>query len=337
MKVDRAQSTAGIFTISLDFELYWGMRELISLEDDAFRQRLRGVYRAVPAILKLFEEYNIRATWAVVGFMYFENSQQLQANLPTKLPEYKNRELSPYNDVKDSNLETNRYKFCPELIEQIRQSPGQEIGTHTFSHYYCLEAGQTQLEFETDLQAAIDAAKQANIKTESLVFPRNQYNEKYLTTISQLGLTNYRGNEENWLHDWDNGRGNKLERRLLRLADAYLPLTGHNCYSLEQLKSNYPINIPSSRFLRPYSTALQPFNSLKLRRITSDLDYAARQGLVYHLWWHPHNFGINLSQNLDFLQKILEHYQSLNKKYDMQSLNMGEVARRCMSYSSNSN
>ena len=23
----------------------------------------------------------------------------------------------------------------------------------------------------------------------------------------------------------------------------------------------------------------------------SDLTYAARQGLAYHLWWHPHNFG----------------------------------------------
>lgn len=334
MNVSQSQSTNGIFTISLDFELYWGMRELISLEDEAFRQRLRGVDRAIPAILKLFEKYNIRATWAVVGFLYFKNSQELQANLPTKLPEYQNRELSPYDDVKNSDVENNCYKFCPELIEQIRQSPGQEIGTHTFSHYYCLEAGQTQSEFQTDLQAAVATAKRANVETESLVFPRNQYNEEYLATISQLGLTSYRGNEKNWLHDWDNGKGNKLERRLLRLVDAYLPLTGHNCYSLEQLKSSCPVNIPSSRFLRPYSATLKPLNSLKLRRITSDLDYAAREGLVYHLWWHPHNFGIDLKPNLDFLQKVLEHYQSLKEKYQMQSLNMGEIARCCIPNSS---
>ncbi len=320
------QNTTGILTISLDFELYWGIRELVSLEDKAVLQRLKGVYQAVPAILNLFKEYNIQATWAIVGFMYFQDSQELQANLPTKLPKYEKTELSPYQELENPNPATNPYKFCPELIKQIQQCPGQEIATHTFSHYYCLEAGQTQAEFKADLQAAIETAKQANIKTESLVFPRNQYNEEYLATISELGLTNYRGNEENWLHDWDNGKGNKIERRLLRLADAYFPITGRNCYSFEQLKSNYPVNIPASRFLRPYSAALKSLEPLKLKRITSELDYAAQEGLIYHLWWHPHNFGVDLEKNLNFLQKILEHYQGLNKKYNMHSLNMGEVA-----------
>ena len=330
MNANKSQSTNGIFTISLDFELYWGMRELVSLEDEAFRQRLEGVYQAIPAILKLFKEYKIEATWAVVGFLHFENSEDLQINLPAKQPEYTNRELSPYQDLENSDAAQNKYKFCPELIELIQQCPGQEIGTHTFSHYYCLEAGQSQAEFKADLEAAIEVAKQANITTKSLVFPRNQYNQGYLETIAKLGLTNYRGNEENWLHDWDEGKGNRLERRLLRLADAYLPITKHNCYSLEQLKGSYPINIPSSRFLRPYSTVLQPLDPLKLKRITADLDYAAQEGLVYHLWWHPHNFGVNLTENLDFLQQILEHYQGLSKKYDMRSLNMGKVAQKCV-------
>ena len=328
MDTNNNESTAGILTISLDFELYWGMRELISLEDEAFRQRLEGVYQAIPAILELFKEYQIQATWAVVGFMYFKNSQELQDNLPTKLPRYENRHLCPYQDVASLDTTTDRYKFCPELIAQIQKCPGQEIGTHTFSHYYCLEPGQTQTEFKVDLQAAIKIAEQAKLETESLVFPRNQYNEEYLTTISELGLTNYRGNEENWLHDWDCGKGNRIERRLLRLADAYLPITGNNCSVPEQLRSNYPINIPSSRFLRPYSTVLKPLNSWKLKRITSELDYAAQEGLVYHLWWHPHNFGSNLSENLSFLGKILQHYQDLHQKYGMQSLNMGEVAKR---------
>lgn len=330
MTNDNHQNTTGILTISLDFELYWGIRELVSQDEQAFWQRLKGVYQAVPAILSLFKEYNIRATWAIVGFMYFQDSQELQANLPAKLPQYEKKELSPYQELKNFNPATNKYKFCPELIKQIQQYPGQEIGTHTFSHYYCLEAGQTQAEFQADLQAAIETAKQANIKTESLVFPRNQCNKEYLATISELGLTNYRGNEENWLHDWDSGKGNKIERRLLRLADAYFPITGRNCYSFEQLKGNYPINIPASRFLRPYSAGLKSLNRLKLKRITSELDYAAQEGLMYHLWWHPHNFGVDLEKNLNFLQQILEHYQSLNKKYNMHSLNMGEVAKRYM-------
>ena len=325
---DRA--TKGIFTISLDFELYWGMRELISLEDAAFRQRLEGVYQAIPAILKLFEEYNIQATWAVVGFLHCENSQELQANLPTQLPQYQSQELSPYTEAKEENPATRQYKFCPELIELIQNCPGQEIGTHTFSHYYCLEKGQTEAEFKADLQAAINVATKANLATKSLVFPRNQYNEQYVNTMSELGLTSYRGNEANWLHQWNEGKGNNIERRLLRLLDTYLPVTGKNCYSLEQLRANYPINIPSSRFLRPYSATLKSLDPLKLKRIISELDYAAREGLVYHLWWHPHNFGINLAENLKFLTKILEYYQRLNKKHGMRSLNMEKIAQECI-------
>ena len=331
MNLTNTQSARGIFTISLDFELYWGMREIYSLEDEDFCQRLTGVRQAIPAILDLFKEYEVHATWAVVGFLYFENGEQLSNNLPTKLPEYQNTELSPYQDIQDANATKDKYKFCPELIRAIQQCPGQEIGTHTFSHYYCLEEGQTKAEFEADLQTAISIAQKENIKTESLVYPRNQYNQEYVTTISELGLTNYRGNEENWLHDWDGGKGNRIERRLLRLADAYLPITGHNCYSLKELKSSFPINIPSSRFLRPHSNILNSLDPLKLRRITKDLDYAAQEGLVYHLWWHPHNFGVDLARNIDFLRQILKHYQSLNHKYNMRSLNMGEVAQECIS------
>ena len=330
MQSDRPTAVRGIFTISLDFELYWGMRDLLSLEDAAFRQRLAGVYQAVPAMLQLFKTYNIQATWAVVGFLHCENSQDLQTKLPTKLPQYQDGDLSPYPDAKDLDPDTQQYKFCPELIKLIQNTPGQEIGTHTFSHYYCLEAGQTEAEFQADLQAAIDVARQANLTTKSLVFPRNQYNQKYLNALAKLGLTNYRGNEENWLHDWDNGKGNRIERRLLRLADTYLPVTGRNCYSLEQLKAEYPVNIPASRFLKPHSAVLKTFDSLKLKRITLELDYAAQEGLVYHLWWHPHNFGVNLAENLNFLQRVLEHYQQLNKKFGMRSLNMGEVAKCCV-------
>ena len=329
MTIEQQPSPTGIFTISLDFELYWGMREMVSLEDAAFRQRLEGVYEAIPGILKLFQTYNIQATWAVVGFLHCDNSQALQAKLPSQLPQYQNQELSPYTDAQALDPHTEQYKFCPELIELIRATPGQEIGTHTFSHYYCLESGQTEAEFRADLQAAIDVAKQANLKTESMVFPRNQCNDSYLATMSELGLTNYRGNETNWLHDWDDGKGNSIDRRLLRLADTYFPVTGKNCYSLEQLKSSYPVNIPSSRFLRPYSAALKSLDPLKLKRITAELDYAAQEGLVYHLWWHPHNFGVNLAENLNFLQRILEHYQRLNKKHNMRSLNMSEIAKLC--------
>jgi len=66
--------------------------------------------------------------------------------------------------------------------------------------------------------------------------------------------------------------------------------------------------------------------ALQERRIKGDLTYAARQGLVYHLWWHPHNFGAHLEKNMATLRRILDHFQDLRQRYGMQSRNMAESA-----------
>jgi hypothetical protein len=46
---------------------------------------------------------------------------------------------------------------------------------------------------------------------------------------------------------------------------------------------------------------------------------------MYHIWWHPHNFGVNINENIANLVAILEYYQFLKKEYGMQSFNMGEI------------
>ena len=66
----------------------------------------------------------------------------------------------------------------------------------------------------------------------------------------------------------------------------------------------------------------------RLRRILNGLDYAANRGQAYHLWWHPHNFGRQLPENLAFLEKILAHFAKLRQSQGMESLNMGELAAR---------
>ena len=60
-----------IFTISLDFELYWGVRDKRSV--GAYKDHLLGVQRAVPELLGLFEKNGVHATWATVGFLFFKN------------------------------------------------------------------------------------------------------------------------------------------------------------------------------------------------------------------------------------------------------------------------
>jgi hypothetical protein len=53
---------------------------------------------------------------------------------------------------------------------------------------------------------------------------------------------------------------------------------------------------------------------------------AAMEGSLFHLWWHPHNFGKNLEENMCQLESILIYYSELKTKYGMLSKTMNEVA-----------
>jgi peptidoglycan/xylan/chitin deacetylase (PgdA/CDA1 family) len=319
----------GKFVISLDFELMWGVRDLVTI--DSYGDHLRGVHTAIPRMLQAFTKYHIQATFATVGFLFFDSKQELLQHLPAAKPGYTNKDLSPYNghfSQLGESLETDLYHFGSHLVKQIKDTPGQEVATHTFSHYYCLEAGQTVDDFRDDLKAAIAIAQKQGISIKSIVFPRNQYNAAYLQVCMEQGITNVRGNEQSWLYEPRPFEKETLLRRALRLTDAYINITGHHCYTNEFMKASRPFNIPASRFLRQYKPGLKILEGLRLRRIKKSMTHAAQNGLTYHLWWHPHNFGIHQAENISFLEKVLQHYQLLNQQYNFTSCTMAALANQ---------
>ena len=316
----------GYFVISLDFEIYWGVRDIIEISE--YRDNLLGVRKAIPAMLDLFAKYNITTTFATVGLLFFNDKNELLNGLPCKIPKYSNKKLSPYEghfNTIGQNEKEDQFHFAPSLIDKIQQS-GQEIGCHTFSHYYCLEEGQTIEDFKADLQAAKRVAEKRGIALRSFVFPRNQYNQQYLNVCKEEGITSFRGNERSKLFSAKNHGASTAFRRPFRLLDAYFSLSGYNCYDMEHMISSEPVNIPASRFLRPYSKKLAFLDSLRLKRITKSMTHAAKNKLVYHLWWHPHNFGINIRENIEFLEKILLHYKKLSAQYGFTSTSMAQLA-----------
>src|SRR5450432_1163476 len=260
---------AGALVISLDFELYWGVRDSKAL--DRYRENLLGVRAAVPAILDVFERYGIHATWATAGFLFSRTREDLLAASPAVRPAYRNRRLCPYEAMGclGADEESDPYHYAPSLIAAIRRHPFQEIASHTYSHYYCLEPGQDLGAFEADLEASIAAGRREGFATRSLVFPRNQVNEAYLDSCARLGIRAYRGNPGNWMYQ----PGASTLKRLLRFADSYVALSGDNSYRPEWRQ--LPVNVPASRFLRPYSRRLAAFDGLRLRRIGRDLSSAA--------------------------------------------------------------
>ena len=321
----------GKFVISLDFELLWGMRDHKTIED--YGENILGVWEVFPKMLSLFEKYGVGVTFATVGFLFASNKEELLEYSPKIKPEYKEANLSPYNghfDLVKVTEKDDKYHFASELISMIRKYPGHEIATHTYSHYYCNSAGQTIEDFRRDIKAAITLANRDGLKLMSLVFPRNMFNEEYIRVCEEFGISSYRGNEEVWFHkaETKTSRIKGMSKRGFRLLNAYLNISGHHCYSLDEISRERPYNIPSSRFLRPYSAKLRLFEGLRKRRILKSMTYAAKNNLMYHLWWHPHNFGKDQNENLGLLEDILAHYKKLNNTYSFTSITMADLAKQ---------
>lgn len=320
----------GKFVVSLDFELMWGVRDVTTV--DKYGENIKGVYYSLPLILDYFKKFGVKGTFAIVGFLYFDSRKDLLENSPVQRPGYLDTNLSPYGDYIEKKVGTDSHSdplhFAPGLIRLIQQTPDQEIGTHTFSHFYCLEKGQCLEDFRQDLSAAIKIANQKGINITSIVFPRNQTNESYLQVCKSMGITNYRSNEDSWIYSAQDSTNESTKRRIFRLLDTYVNISGYHCHTDEVMKNSLIINIPSSRFLRPYTPKLRLLESLRLKRIKDSMTHAAKNGLTYHLWWHPHNFGVYVSENFAFLEKILLHYQYLHLTYGFESYTMSQVAQQ---------
>ena len=311
--------------VSLDFELFWGMQDVCELSE--YQDNILGGRKAIPQMLELFQKYGIHVTWATVGFLFGENEMELNHYLPDQQPSYDNKALSSYRCF--GNIGTNEASapcyYGASLIEQIAAVPGQEIGSHTFSHYYCREAGQTTDQFRADMEAAKAIAEAHGYDLKSVVLPRNQCEPEYTRILADLGFAAYRDEENDWIHE-------KIKfrplMRLLRLADVYLPLTGQGGYIPRM--ENGIVNLVGSRMYKPFFKPLAFLEGLKVRRIKRQMLHAAKNGLTFHLWWHPHNVGARTDFHLKQLEEIFCYYDELKEKYGMRSLNMGEAAQEVL-------
>jgi hypothetical protein len=311
----------GALVISLDFELLWGVRDRRTIAN--YGSNILGVRRVVPALLDLLAEREIACTWATVGLLFFATNKALVAGLPARKPRYSDPRISSYHYLHEIGADEKRdpYHYGLSLIRRILDYPSQEIGTHTFSHFYCLEQGGDVAAFRADLEAARRAAGTLGIKLASIAFPRNQV--AHLSGCREFGLRAFRGNERVWFHRARSEAEQTHLVRAFRLLDSYLPIGG--AHGQEPAFVDGMVNVPASRFLRPVgkSAALE---RLRLRRITSAMEMAARRRRLFHLWWHPHNFGVDLEENLAFLRGILNYFRTLQERYGMRSMTMGQVA-----------
>lgn len=319
----------GTLVISLDYELMWGCCEW-STPEMYGNSNVAQVQEVISRMRSLFSQYEVHATFATVGMIMLRGREDAIRMIPDKIPSYIRAEASPYtsNYIQQIKPEYEFMFFAPQQVMRLEADSNIEVGTHTYSHYYCWEPGQTIDEFETDLQKAVEVASKLGITLKSIVFPKNQVSDDHLAVCAKYGITSYRGNALKYF-DEPKTKWEGIKNRICRLLDAYINVGGMTSIPYDKLeRKEGMLNVRASRMLRPYSPELSFFEGLRLRRIQKEMVYAAKKGELYHLWWHPHNFGANIEENFRFLEGVLQTYKECKDCYGMQSCTMKEFAEQ---------
>ena len=317
---------SGTLTISLDFELLWGIFDKVG--DRYNPAYFSNTRRIIPQMLELFAQNNIAVTWATVGMLFAENEEEWRQYSPEFLPSYRNKKLSAYTWAKTHGL-IPEVHFAPELIQKILDTPHQELGSHSYAHYYTLMRGQSPEQFRQDLQSTQKIARDKfGISLKSLVFPRNHINELYLGICLEEGYDYVRGNPKNWF--WQETQHESFEKKFFRSADCFFQIGSKSTFQVEDIQTfeKEPLILPASRILRPYNSLTPLLNSMRLKRILNEMDYAAKHGEIYHLWWHPHNFGNDPIQSMKELRQLITHFGKLREKHGMDSLSMAALGEK---------
>ena len=315
----------GTLVISLDFEMFWGLADFA--REDEWAPIIHGVHDVVPRLLNLFQEFGVHATWATVGALMCDNKEEFINMLPyphAAQTEKVIRRLQLSDDSQNPKLD--KMLFAPELVEMIQGCDGQEIGTHTFSHYYCDDSTSEPVQFYRELEASRKLAEQKGYSFNAAVFPRNQVSEAYVAEIQKTPIKCYRGVEGGWIAKVKDKLG--ILGVSLWYLDNYIPLQRPCSFKAGAIEKHRPVNIRNSRFFKPYRPKYKILEGLKIKRYCHEMKFAARHGEIYHIYWHPHNFAENTEINFEQMRTLLTHYRKMHDQYGMKSLNMTETVDR---------
>lgn len=314
----------GALVISLDFEMFWGMADVANIAE--MTPTMQKVHDVVPRLILLFKKYGIHATWATVGALMASDREEFLKYLPSQLPTQTKVTLEKAGLIPENDEEKcpRSILFAPELVMAISGANGQEIATHTYSHYYCSNKDSNPSEFAAEIDAALKLAKEKNLQIDSAVFPRNQVADSFLTAMGRVKRLSFRGNERGFISQL-RVRHPKIGT-LLWYIDNYIPLQRRTSYKLEEIFDEGIFNIRNSRFFKPFRPKYRFAERLKLYRYKREMLKAAKKGEIYHMYWHPHNFAVDTEVNFAQMEELLAFYADVCKRHGMRSLNMREVA-----------
>lgn len=292
----------GSVVISVDAELGWGFHDI-----DVPADRLDSARVGWKRLAGLCSEYNIPATWAVVGHLFLRDCDGRHVDHP-RGPEWFSSEREEWADRPS-------LRYGPNLVGDVASDPvGHEIACHTFSHVLFGDERTTKATVRGEIEACLAATRETDLALRSFVFPRNSVGHR--DVLAEYDFDCYRGEAPGKRTSLG-----KLTAATVGDPDPRLVTPEIDEYGL--------VNIPASLYLfsfegRPRRLVTTLFEDPIVRRARRGIDAAAESDGVFHMWLHPNNLVDRAA--IARMRTIFEHLDS--RRDELRIETMGQVATR---------
>jgi len=308
----------GAFVLSIDTELAWGFVHLPKEKhpDHQFREA-RSV---VGSLLSLMEQYEIKATWAIVGHLFLERCDPVGGQKHPEIDRSRYTWLSRdwFEPDPCGDLERNPFWYGPDIVDRILACPvPQEVGCHSFSHVFANDAGCTKESFDSELRACRKLAEQKGISLKSFVFPKNGI--AHVDLLSQNRFLAYRGSQPCWFKGFP-----RPFWRVAHKIDAFFPILPP---VVLPSRSDGLWNVPASYYYahrEGWGRCLPIW--MRVWKVKMGLRRAAKLGGVFHLWFHPYNLATDVQGLFHGLEQIFSEVAQLRGRGLIDNVTMGELA-----------
>lgn len=257
----------GTVVVSVDAELGWGFHDVDHPVD-----RMESARAGWHTLVDLFDEYQVPATWALVGHVLLEDCDARHDDHPAGR-EWFAAERGKWADRPD-------LRYGPDLYEYLEEaSVAHDVGSHSFSHVVFGDEATTPEVARAELERAVDLARRRDDDLQSFVYPRNSVGHRDL--LAEYGFTTYRGTNPH-----KRGPLGKLRSATLGDADPLLVTPTIDEHGL--------VNVPASLFLFGFEGSMRRAVTTLLedpvvRRARQGIDAASHTDGVFHVWLHPNN------------------------------------------------
>ena len=306
----------GYFLLSLDTELAWGYFDRDHVRSKKFSSDGSRERKSIEILLDIFDEFGIKATWALVGHLFFEKCKECDI-CPIKEWEGK---YQSYDEIYNSNKSL---WYGADIVKTlVRRGAQHEIAFHGYTHRLFDESLMNEEQAMIEVQEWKRVS--GGIVPETVIFPRNVVG--HLDIFKKSGFICYRGNERP-----PKPYQLKYIGKLIKHIDQILPITTPQIYDLNELKNDGLINLHPSQYFfgfnRRFELFLDSINLYRVRvqRMIRAVKKAATDKKIIHIWAHPWEF--QTEKDFEKLRYLLGDVSDEVKQGRMKSIGMDEMAK----------